>query len=422
MARIFANFGLETRDGSILGKAAVSEKKNKRSAILDDLIRARRSVDERETAEKPLPPDTGRPFWDLPSEAESDEDNRFEMFFEHMPYGVLLAEIERDRYGRPEGYKVKRVNLNYPRLLGVDRADLVSRHFFEMIPGGREDWEEQLANTATKSQRMKAVCYFEETDRYLEVIVFKPRRELLAVLIRDVREEARSTSSVGRKELESRDILDSAPGLICRFKPDGELVYANDAYKEFLEKDPELLCGHCFVPTVPKAELDFVRSTLASLTRAHPTVTYEHSVLVGEKARWAEWTDQALFDADGGLVGYLSSGMDITERKENDATMEERCGFMEDLVNHRADGLRVAQKAALAGEQQIAELEGEVAEMRDRLQLAMSKTITGRMMVCSRCSRVHDDEGHWVRVDMYMRSHTLATVFEDTCPYCVRKP
>lgn len=395
----------------------MSEDKKSKNPVLDDLIQRRRAF--RGGSEIVSPSKKPDSLNEQSVDSEIEADNLFELFYEHIPYGVLFAVIDRDRYGKPVGYRIKKVNLNYARLLGVERVDLLSRPFIEVIPGGNEDWGELLADVSTKRRHHKRICYFEETDKYLEVIVFKPRKEYLAVILNDAREEVKTVSSVERKETESRDILDLLPGLVCRFKPDGELLFANDAYRNYAS-DPESLCGHCFLSEIPANEQDYVMSRLALLTRNHSIITYEHSIFVNGKTRWAQWTDRALFDRDGGLVGYVSSGTDITERKKSDVTLKERCGFMEDLVDHHKSKLHGVSAGASAVGKHVSELEDETSGLRNRLQVAMGKSIVGHLSVCSQCGRIHDEEGHWEPVEMYMRTHTLATVGAETCPYCKR--
>lgn len=394
----------------------MSSRQGTKSQLLDDLL-AKRKGGGRSAR---TAPDAAQVASVEPPEVLTDP-SLFEQVFEYTPFGMMLVTIKRDRYGHPEGFEILRMNTRYAALVGLKRADLLKRRFFDAIPGGRADWESLATIVAAKSGEQSAICYFEETDRYLDVVIFKPRKDILGVWISDARAKYEASSTLGRKEIESRDTIDACPAMLCRFSPEGRLEYANDLYHAFVDEVPELLVGHCFVPTIPREERDGVLGMLSSLTRAHHSVTYEHSIVVNGSVRWGQWTDRARFDEKGALVGYLSVGHDITERRRNDASVVERMGYIQDLIVLRKEKEQESSARLEGSAKQLGELQNEMTALRERLRDVTKKTVQGAVTVCSGCGRVHDDEGHWMRSEMYMRSHTLASVTDGTCPYCRKK-
>ena len=118
-----------------------------------------------------------------------------------------------------------------------------------------------------------------------------------------------------------RAVVEDLPLFICRFNSARRMTFVNDALCHYFGKRPEQLLGTDFLQLVPPQDQEQVRAELAALGPARPISTYEHSALSGEgKIRWVRWTDRAICDSDGRVIGFQSIGQDITEQRE----LEER--------------------------------------------------------------------------------------------------
>lgn len=49
------------------------------------------------------------------------------------------------------------------------------------------------------------------------------------------------------------------------------------------------------------------------------------------------------------------------------------------------------------------------------------RTLKGIVPICSSCNSIRDNEGHWHRVDVYVRDHTHAEFSHGICPICLEK-
>jgi PAS domain S-box-containing protein len=348
-------------------------------------------------------------------------DSRFELFCEHLPMGILMAEIGRDRYRHAETFTPVNVNTEYARLLGLARVTILESEFFDVLPGGRTDWHELLDEVAAKGRSTRGIAYWEAADTHIQVTLFLPRRDLLAVVIEDASMRVSATDSVSQHEQQLDSILRKTPELLCRFLPDGTLTYANRAYCEFFRKVREELVGHCFLEEVPSDQEELVRNQLGLLTRANPVVTYQHRFDDDAGARWVEWTDVALFDDNGVLVEYQSHGRDVTDPRKEASETARVAGYMDDLLRYRTRQHSVAATQASKKSVSSAELSTEVEELRAEVEHLRSRKINGELQVCTTCHRVHDDEGHWMVVPLFLESHTAARVGSEVCPYCRSK-
>jgi len=350
-----------------------------------------------------------------------EHDNAYNLFFDNNPSGCLLAEIDRDRYRHPEDFTIVKVNMEYARLLGLARVTIMDMDLFDVLPGGRDDWQNLVIRVTSNGRAVTGTSYWDITDTHLNVSMFLPRRDLLAVIISDVSTECLTTGTVARHESQQDSILRAAPELVCRFLPDGTLTYANRAYCDFFEKKREELSGHCFLDAIPDDELEFVRSRLSMLNRNQASVTYKHSVREGTEKRWIEWTDIALFDDNGSIAEYQSVGRDITERHLEVSHIESVAGYMDDLLYYRAREHNAAEAVVSETTLSTQALSTDVEDMRREIEDLRKKTITGELGVCRACNRVHDDKGHWLVVPMFLENHTAANVDLQVCPYCKSK-
>jgi PAS domain S-box-containing protein len=113
-----------------------------------------------------------------------------------------------------------------------------------------------------------------------------------------------------------RAVIDEIPLLICSFLPGGEIALVNSAYCDYFNKTLDELVGSNFLSLLPDADQKAVMDNISALTVELPTQSHEHHVIAQNgNIRWQHWTNRAIFDDLGKVVGYQSIGEDITERK-----------------------------------------------------------------------------------------------------------
>ena len=139
-----------------------------------------------------------------------------------------------------------------------------------------------------------------------------------------------------------KELIDELPDLVCRYLPDGTLLYCNRAYAAHHLKTVDELIGTNFLDLVPghvRPELTDALTRLRQLRPGDPVPFNEHRSPDGlGRTRWFQWIDKAIFDGDGRIVEFLSAGRDVNDRRE----AEDRIAFnarydeLTGLVNRRA--------------------------------------------------------------------------------------
>ncbi|MCU0523763.1 MAG: PAS domain S-box protein [Elainella sp. Prado103] len=113
-----------------------------------------------------------------------------------------------------------------------------------------------------------------------------------------------------------QSILNHLPDLICCFRQDGILTFANRAYCEYFNQPLQALVGQSILTGLP-GDRGISTQHLARLTTDGNRITHRHQVINGKgELRWMESTDCAIWDDAGNLVEFQSIGRDITDQLE----------------------------------------------------------------------------------------------------------
>ena len=145
----------------------------------------------------------------------------------------------------------------------------------------------------------------------------------------EVHERMRAEKALEQSERMYRGIVEDQSEFIVRWLPDGTRTFVNDAYCRYFNQPREQLIGTTFFPLINDQDRENIQREIKSIDRDNPVRHGEHRVILPDgSAGWNHWTDRAEFDADGRLIGFLSIGRDITDRKKAE---DERAKLQEQL-------------------------------------------------------------------------------------------
>jgi PAS domain-containing protein len=385
----------------------------RKDRALADLLRIRAVPPTGKAAE----PDTAPEAETLQSWALG---GHYEQMLDALPVGVLMVGVLRDRHRYPTGYRMLHANSACLALLRMDMLTLGQRSVFDVLPGG-EDWKAALDGVALRGHPVREVGYSTLANGYFDVAVSKPLRDVLTIVLSEVKAPVRRQANDAGDEFLFQDILEAAPLLICRFLTDGTLTYANPAYRARFGSETDTLVGHCFLIRAPLVQRDRVQRDLLRLEPDHRMLVCEHEVYDGATPRTYTWHDVGVFDKEGQLVEILAFGAEETDRKRKTDEMLQLRGFLEDLLDHRCAEVAELERRLAAEVEAREQTAQSLSEIRRERDFAVGRALGGELVICEQCHRVNDDEGHWMPMNMYLISHTAAHVTTDVCPYCKRK-
>ena len=143
--------------------------------------------------------------------------------------------------------------------------------------------------------------------------VYSGRRVL--DLRREVAQRQMAEEALRESEQRYRAVVEDQDDLIYRSRPDGTVVYANDACLRFVDAKAEDVFGQRYDAPLWTAITSENAEQVGKLEQGQPSITLMHRVERDGVLYWFEWTTKVIRSAQGAILEYQSVGRDITERK-----------------------------------------------------------------------------------------------------------
>jgi len=149
-------------------------------------------------------------------------------------------------------------------------------------------------------------------------------------LMRDVSERKHAEAELIESETRFRDAAEAAGGYILDVDTRFRYTFVSERCEQLLGYPADELIGHTPAEFMPPGEIDSVNTWFETNRRADGTVRgLEHRILTKSgEVRWLMVSRVPLYDREGNVIGHRGTAVDITERKEAEATRVE----LEDMV------------------------------------------------------------------------------------------
>jgi two-component system sensor histidine kinase/response regulator len=286
-------------------------------------------------------------------------ETRFRRLIEAAPVAIGISRGEQPVYGNP----------SFMRLFGFQGIEALARlRVTDLIaPRARPEFSERsrrrkageavTASYETVAQRSDGGefdCLVSVTDVVLE------GGDATLVFLQDMSERVRAEAALRRERDRANQYLQVAQSILVAFDDQARVTLLNRKGHQVLGyEDGELLGQDWFGTCLPPDEVEPVsvvyRELMAGRIEAHEY--HENHVLTkrGER-RYIAWRNVVIRDADGHIVGTLSSGEDITERRSAERELRQLNASLE---------LRVAERT-----QELEAINAALAEARDAAEAA----------------------------------------------------
>lgn len=143
----------------------------------------------------------------------------------------------------------------------------------------------------------------------------------------DARNLSQAYEAQRESESKYRELVEKANSIILKWDRDGRVTYFNEFAETFFGFSSSEIIGQELIGTiVPETEssgrnlVDMIR-IICTNPAAFINNENENSRKNGERV-WISWNNHPLADADGEIVGVLSVGQDITERKRIEGELQ----------------------------------------------------------------------------------------------------
>jgi PAS domain S-box-containing protein len=155
------------------------------------------------------------------------------------------------------------------------------------------------------------------------------RRQQRAEVVR-----RQSELALAESERRYRAVVEDQTELICRFRPDGTVMFVNQAFCRATGRALHEVIGRNLFELLSPEGLQALRECQRALTPQQCVRSYDYCTRSTDgQARWYQWTLRAFFDTDGRCVDFQAVGRDITERKQ----MEQQLQLAQHAMDNATD-------------------------------------------------------------------------------------
>ncbi len=178
--------------------------------------------------------------------------------------------------------------------------------------------------------KLKRLSELYDTRPPFIIDIAKDRLLSSAKLISEIVKRKKTEDTLKKSQIMYRGIVEDQTELICRWKHDGELTFANEAYCRYFDEKLDELVGISFIPLIHEEDRKMVKKHFDALNRENPVGMIEIRVIDTKGViSWLQWTNRAIFDDMGNFIEYQSVGRDITERKKAEEELQSTKNLLE---------------------------------------------------------------------------------------------
>ncbi len=174
-------------------------------------------------------------------------------------------------------------------------------------------------------------------------------QQALSDAYRELEQKVRQrTEALERSEKEYRDLVENVNSIILSIDHDGNIVFMNDFGLRFFGVSPEEVVGRNVLGTI-LPETDSEGRDMRQMLDAIMSDPHNHQLNVNENIKkngervLVSWTNRAIHDEQGRILGVFSVGSDVTELKRAETALQESEEKYRTLVERANDGIIIVQ-------------------------------------------------------------------------------
>jgi PAS domain S-box-containing protein len=325
-------------------------------------------------------------------------------------------------------FTITHFNHAFERLTGYVEAEVLGKGLSVLFPGdSREESLDKIKRTLAGEHWESVEIPILRKDGSIRIAlwnsanIYGEKGVLRATIAQgqDITERRLAEESLRESEARYRELVESANSIILRADRNGNITFINGFGQRFFGYDEGEMIGKNALGTIiPESDsagrdLEAMLDDLLRHPEEYRTNVHENMRKSGELV-WVSWTNKAIYDDRGKMVGLLSIGNDITKLKQTERELQDSKAQAElylDLMGHDINNmhqialgyLELAREMIQADESQVEYLDKPIEVLQRSARLIsnvrkMQKLLEGyyrtrTMDVCDVLADVHNEYG-----------------------------
>ena len=257
-----------------------------------------------------------------------EAERRYEDLVETLGEGVIVQDKDE---------RVTYVNRRLSEMLGCTSEELVGRATTELfVPTDREMFARELGRRRRgEGGKYEAIMAWQGGTPISVLIAARPLCDQNGEfsgsfgVVTDISELKRAAETLHREKERAQQYLDIVGVMVVVTDVQGRIELINRRGLEILgyEASSDLVGRVWFTACVPEAVRDEVRRVFSQIVSGdlRPVERYENAVVTRDgRQRLILWHNALLRDPEGRILGTLSSGEDVTERRRDERALARR--------------------------------------------------------------------------------------------------
>lgn len=162
--------------------------------------------------------------------------------------------------------------------------------------------------------------YLAATKNVLHAVWLGVGLLLIALLAVALRVALLRQRDIETREDQYRLLVENQTDLVVKVNMQGEFQYVSPSYCEMFGKTEDELLGKAFMPLVHEDDREPTARSLERLHKPPHTAYHEQRAMTKDGWRWLAWSNRAVLDDNGDMIGITAVGRDVTDVKR----LEER--------------------------------------------------------------------------------------------------
>ncbi|MBA2485473.1 MAG: PAS domain S-box protein [Nitrospira sp.] len=320
-------------------------------------------------------------------QALRESEGRFRHLFEQASDGILMADMM--------GHYLD-INSRGCQMLGYTRVELLDMRVTDLLAPQDYQRLKDIKAELLEGHRHSGEWTLRRKDGgsiSVEVSAkLQPDRRWHAI-VRDITERKRAEAGMRESEAHFRMLADATPVLVCMAGLDTSCTWLNKSWLDYTGRTMDDELGRGWTSGIHSDDVSGCLEIYAShFDRREPFAMEYRLRKFDHTYGWILHRGVPLFTADGTFTGYLHASIDITDRKQTEAHLQEWTVQLEQRVHERTQALLRSQERlrALASDLSATEQQERrrlATELHDYLAQLL---VVGRMKLGQAKPRVTD--------------------------------